>query len=372
MNRNLESTKRSRSQTGKPRLYRHLYPSRTLAEENMSFALSSKSRTDNLQHELNKPQRIELPIYFNTPRRFGNSTRTSSTRSSSNTRGSGNTSFLNISNIESDKKVCTIRRLRDYSMLAFACKRGGKARDEGRAYYSMGVLYDNLENFQKAIISYQQFLTVCKTIGDNHGEALAYNCIGVDYHKLAEAQPDAASLWQEAIDYHNKHKEIADIPGKFLAHINLGIVFSAMGDEEMSSVNHQMALKYAIQMSSVAGQSVAIGNLGKIGKNKLVGDHEKMKMFAERYLSLSHELKNKKGQSGAYQQLGNISFKIGDYDTSTKSYYRALKIAEEIGDKDMAESALCNLGVSSASLKMESHMSNILNRIQTYRANPTR
>jgi tetratricopeptide (TPR) repeat protein len=372
MSRNLESTERSRSQPGKSRLYRHLYPSRTLAEENMSFALSTKSRTNNLQHELNKPQRIELPVYFNTPRRFGCSTRSSGTRAFSNSRGSVNTSFLNISNIESDQKVCTIRRLRDYSMLAFACKRGGKARDEGRAYYSMGVLYDNLENYHKAIASYQQFLTVCKTIGDNHGEALAYNCIGVDYHKLAERQPEIQNLWQEAINYHNKHKEIADVPGKFLAHINLGIVYSAMGDEEMSSVNHQMALKYAIQMSSVAGQSVAIGNLGKIGNNKLVGDTEKLKMFAERYLSLSHELKNKKGESGAYQQLGNISFKIGDYDTSTKSYYRALKIAEEIGDKEMAESALCNLGVSNASMKMESYMNNILNRIQTYRNSTTR
>lgn len=74
MNRNIEPTERSHSQPGKPRLYRHIYLSKTLAEENMSFALSSKSRTNNLQYELNKPQRIELPVYFNIPRRFGNST----------------------------------------------------------------------------------------------------------------------------------------------------------------------------------------------------------------------------------------------------------------------------------------------------------
>ena len=29
-------------------------------------------------------------------------------------------------------------------MLAFACKRAGKIKDEGRAYYSMGVLLDNM------------------------------------------------------------------------------------------------------------------------------------------------------------------------------------------------------------------------------------
>ena len=66
-----------------------------------------------------------------------------------------------------------------------------------------------------------------------------------------------------------KHKEIADVAGKFLAHINLGIIYNHIGDFEKSSINHQFALRYAIQMSSVAGQSVAIGNLGKVGGNKI-------------------------------------------------------------------------------------------------------
>lgn len=34
---------------------------------------------------------------------------------------------------------------------------------------------------KEAIIHYKKFLQVCRTIGDSHGEALAYNCIGVNY-----------------------------------------------------------------------------------------------------------------------------------------------------------------------------------------------
>lgn len=93
-------------------------------------------------------------------------------------------------------------------------------------------------------------MQVCRAIGDVHGEALAYNCIGVDFMKLGELD---ANLYQEAINYHMKHKEIADVAGKFLAHINLGIIYNAMGEFEKSSINHQFALRYAIQMSSVAG-----------------------------------------------------------------------------------------------------------------------
>jgi len=111
-------------------------------------------------------------------------------------------------------------------------------------------LFDNTGKYLKAIEFYKKFLTVCKTIGDIHGEALAYNCIGVDYQKLAEKNP---KYYDEAIEYHQKHKDIADIAGKFLAHVNLGIIYNNIGDSEKASINHQFALRYAIQMSSVAG-----------------------------------------------------------------------------------------------------------------------
>ena len=72
-------------------------------------------------------------------------------------------------------------------------------------------------------------------IGDVHGEALAYNCVGVDYMKLGEIDP---IFFNDAIQYHMKHKEIADVAGKFLAHINLGIIYNMVGDYEKSSINH--------------------------------------------------------------------------------------------------------------------------------------
>lgn len=347
-----EISERSRSMPYKTKKYTPKYPSRTLAEDNMSGHLAN--RGPSFPHELTKPQRIELPVYFNTPRRFIPPRPISPTSKQ-------NSSFQQPVDLE--KKTTITKRLKDYSMLAFACKRAGKTRDEGRAYYSMGVLYDNMNNYSKAVASYEKFLTVCQSIGDSHGEALAYNCIGVDYHHMAEMDPEKSVYWQEAINYHTKHKEIADVPGKFLAHINLGLIYNQQGDSERAAINHQFALRYAIQMSSVAGQSVAIGNLGQIGYSKMNGDSEKLKMFAERYLTLSHELKNRKGESGAYQQLGNISLGLGDFDTSTKNFYRAMKIAEEIQDKDMMESARCNFGVANASLKMEDHMKNILGLI---------
>ena len=82
------------------------------------------------------------------------------------------------------------------------------------------------------------------SVGDVHGEALSYNCIGVDYMKLGET--DKPEFYREAIEFHNKHKEIADVAGKFLAHINLGIIFNNIGDHEKATINHHFALRYAV------------------------------------------------------------------------------------------------------------------------------
>lgn len=62
-----------------------------------------------------------------------------------------NNSGLNMAYSDSYNRIAAQKRLKDYNILAFACKRAGKSRDEGRAYYSTGVLYDNLAKYKQAI-----------------------------------------------------------------------------------------------------------------------------------------------------------------------------------------------------------------------------
>jgi hypothetical protein len=59
-------------------------------------------------------------------------------------------------------------------------------------------------------------------------------------------------------------------------------------------------------------------------------------------------------------QLGEILTQKGDYDSSTKHFYRAMKISEETNDGDTKEQAKVNFGMANASLKWNSHITNIL------------
>lgn len=93
-------------------------------------------------------------------------------------------------------------------------------------------------------------------------------------------------------------------------------------------------------------------------------------MFVERYLELSTELKYRKGEGGAYLQLGQLLSKKGDYDQSTRHFYRAMKIAEETGDGDQKNEAKVNFGMANANLKWGKHQTDILDNIKVAVSSP--
>ena len=93
-------------------------------------------------------------------------------------------------------------------------------------------------------------------------------------------------------------------------------------------------------------------------------NQEKLQMFVERYLELSSELKNRDGESGAYMQLGELMTQKGDFDSSTKHFYRAMKLADETQNSSMKEHATVNFGMANASLKWNNHVSNILKGLE--------
>ena len=93
-------------------------------------------------------------------------------------------------------------------------------------------------------------------------------------------------------------------------------------------------------------------------------NQEKLQQFVDRYLELTGELKYKKGESGAFMQLGELLTQKGDYNQSIKCFYRAMKIAEEINDPEIKETSKVNFGMANASAKWNEHVTDILKNIE--------
>eukprot|EP00826_Nyctotherus_ovalis_P066570 TRINITY_DN9851_c0_g6_i1.p1 TRINITY_DN9851_c0_g6~~TRINITY_DN9851_c0_g6_i1.p1 ORF type:complete len:273 (-),score=78.49 TRINITY_DN9851_c0_g6_i1:139-957(-) len=252
------------------------------------------------------------------------------------------------------------KRLKDYSILAFACKRANNYRNEGRACYSCGVLHDNLGQHLKAIHWYEKFLAICQQIGDSHGVGLAYNCIGVSYQKLGE---ENRKYYKKAIEYHKKHFQHGEVKDKFIASMNLGLVYGLIGDKESADIYNQEALVYAAQVSSLSGQTAVIGNLGRIGADTTIRNVSGLRVYAEKYLALSFEMRHRMGEAEAHMQLGRIGQTVGDHAKSVEDFAKARKIAKELGNSQWESEASVKLGIAKAEVNWKNKANDILKAI---------
>ena len=91
-------------------------------------------------------------------------------------------------------------QLADLSMLAASCRRSQRVDQEGAAYLSIGVLFDNMNELKRAIDHYKLYLKCCQKSKDVTGAVLACNCIGINYYLLGlEGCPEGAASVVDAI-----------------------------------------------------------------------------------------------------------------------------------------------------------------------------
>jgi tetratricopeptide (TPR) repeat protein len=209
----------------------------------------------------------------------------------------------------------------------------------------------------QAIKCYKHFLESCLESGDSVGEALACNSIGVDYQLLGE------SYARQAVQYHTKHLEVADVPGKYIAHVNLGLCYATLDMTEEAVANHQHALRYAIRMCSLAGESLACGNLGMIAS---VEDIPTAKACAERQLQLARTLNDNRGKGDAYRQLGVLSNLQGTHDEAVHYFQQAMQLAQVEGDELVSNSARCAIGVAKGNAGFDGFLNSLIDAQQQY------
>ena len=95
---------------------------RTIADENLQNGKNAQgpiSERGQKFPDLKKPLRIELPLYFNTPRRYDLPEITTDGKTLPE---------ISQNLIEADERIRIQKRLRDYQLLSLACKRAKKAK----------------------------------------------------------------------------------------------------------------------------------------------------------------------------------------------------------------------------------------------------
>ena len=267
-------------------------------------------------------------------------------------------------NMEHDAQIKT--SIKDYSMLAFSSRRAGKRDIAATAYVSLAVIYDNQGNYLQGIECYQQYLDICVECNDIVGQCVALNNIAVNHMLIASPPSDAGTLKganlnsnvtinhiNKAIQFNLKQIELSDAGGKFVGHSNLGLTYGMLKDIDQASRHHQDALRIAIKMQTLYGQSIAVGNLGLIALMKQ--DFVTVRTCFEQHLQLIQALVDPEAEVNAWKLLAKLHYTEGNYEQSLENLEQARKVAERECFTNELKRIFCLIGMSKGKLSFDTY-----------------
>ncbi len=164
-----------------------------------------------------------------------------------------------------------------------------------------------------------------------------------------------------SLEYHQQHLQIADQGGKFVAHINIGLCYGALNEYSQAAKHYQNSLRIAIQMQTLFGQSIAVGNLGMLAISK--GDYATSRTCLEQHLQLVQSLQDVEGEVNAWKLLATLCTRQEKYEEALEFLNHARRISLKNGYYNELRRILCLMGMAKGNLTFNEFAENILSTL---------
>ena len=236
-----------------------------------------------------------------------------------------------------------IRNLITWFQVAIeAAKKLGNRQMEGVHLGNIGLMYEKLGEFHKAIEYHEQALFIHREIGDRNGEGAALGNLGNNYRNFGE--------FRKAIEYHEQalgiDREIVNQRGEASTLGNLGNAYSELGELEKAIVFYEQALNIACKIGDRLNEGNALGCLGNAYKD--LGNLSKAIELQNKRLTIAREIGDYRGEGNALFNLGKVYAILSELDKAIEFGEQALVIYRKIGDQHGEGKALCDLGIAFA------------------------
>ena len=241
------------------------------------------------------------------------------------------TNKVNTLNVLSDKlgRTGDYDKAMQYAMQAITLaeqislplgKGRGWAKGIASSLGNIGNIYYQQGDYPKALDQYFKSLKIKEKLGNKKGIANSLNNIGLIYFEQGD--------YPKALDQDFKslkiREEIGDKQGIANTINNIGLIYYEQGDYRKALMQHFKSLKIREEIGDKQGIASSLTNIG-------VSYH---------------------AQGDSAFAMGNTNFALADrYPKALAQYDKALKIKEEIGDKDGIASSYINLGSINIKLK---------------------
>ena len=211
----------------------------------------------------------------------------------------------------------------------------GDRKSQAFCYRNLGSLLKSHDN-AKAKEYYKKALSIAKDIGDKTNEASCYHNLGTvlyDLGKLAKSKECTEKALATAKDIGNREIKVS-------CYGNLGTVFQALGEYAKAADYFEEALAFSKEIGDKKTEATSLLSLGILLKN--LGDFSKSKKHLEKALRMTKQMGARNEVALCEGYLGNVSSYASE--EAQERYENQVKIAKEIGSRDIEASGYRNLG----------------------------
>ncbi|WP_190315911.1 tetratricopeptide repeat protein [Pseudanabaena sp. UWO310] len=215
---------------------------------------------------------------------------------------------------------------------------------EGHSLGNIGVAHFSLGKYDKAIEFQLQRLAITREIKDRLDEGKALGNLGNAYSALGK--------YDKAIEFHLQNlsisREIKDRLAEGTALGNLGNAYYFLGKYDKAIEFQSQSLVIAREIKDRLSEGQSLGNLG-ISYSAL-SKYDKAIEFQLQRLAISREIKDRQGEGQSLVNLGGDYYALSKYDKAIEAHLQALYILREIKDLNGEGSVLGNLGLTYSAL----------------------
>jgi serine phosphatase RsbU (regulator of sigma subunit)/Tfp pilus assembly protein PilF len=202
---------------------------------------------------------------------------------------------------------------------------------------NIGVVYKTMGDYEKAIEVYQENLNIEEQIGSTLGMARSrsniatiYYFLGLDYEKALEYYNESLRLFREYLE--EEPDDYRGISGMAQTHMNLGITFRAMEDDDQAFDNFRLALEFYSEMEDQAGIATAQKHIGLIYMDR--GNYQQALEAVQSSLQYNQEIGQRKEEAEDLKNIGKIYYRWKRYPEALDYMNRSLEISTELDLKN--------------------------------------
>ncbi|OYT72997.1 MAG: hypothetical protein CFK52_03020 [Chloracidobacterium sp. CP2_5A] len=202
---------------------------------------------------------------------------------------------------------------------------------------TMGLIYDNLGETQRAIDCYERALPARKALGEAPAMVEILNNLARAYDNLGEKRR-AADRYREALLLVNAN----DLETKTTLLANLGYTLDILGEKQEALDLLEQAVELARRAGSANHEGDALNNQGLAYES--LGLLPRARERIERAVGLYRQTDDRRSLAVALTNLARIRYKQRDFETARAALEEALPLRREVGDKRGEANTLTGLG----------------------------